>query len=216
MKRPIAILIVCGMTLSIAPPAHPQSEEEGFSYGANISWINWMVNDTSGIVFNEDFASGYLYGSNVGWIHLGDGSPVNGTSYGNTTADDYGINVDAESDPDFYILRGYAYGANIGWINFDVEQQAGFENQPRIDKSSGILKGSAWSANAGWLPLESEGIVVVRIDFLAEITAELLQMYLLSQTGLTPDELQAADINQDGDVNIADLIALLGESNSSP
>ena len=72
-----------------------------------------------------------------------------------------GVNINAESDPNFFILTGYAYATNIGWISFDVAGVAGHENQPRIDKSSGILQGYAWSPNVGWLTLDSRPFAMV-------------------------------------------------------
>lgn len=136
-------------------------DKHKYSWGANIGWINWQGDITNGAVFTQNFASGYIWSANIGWINLGDGSPSNGQKYSNITADDFGINVDAVSDPNYFILSGYAYSANAGWINFDVLSIAGSENQPKIEKQTGILKGYAWGANIGWLTLESPGIADV-------------------------------------------------------
>ena len=155
------MIMVC-LTVGICAADTTVEHPDIYSWGGNIGWTNWEGDVTNGAVFTENYASGYIYSANCGWINLGDGSPANGISYSNTSADDFGVNVDSLSDPDYFMLSGYAWGANIGWINFDVAAQAGASNQPRIDKTTGILKGYAWSANTGWLTLESPGTAVVR------------------------------------------------------
>lgn len=141
-----------------------------FSYGANLGWINWQGDETNGAAFSIAYASGFIYGANIGWVSLGDGTPSNGTDYGNASAADFGVNVDADSDPDFFLLSGRGYSANIGWINFDVEAQTGPAGRPRIDKADARLKGFAYSANLGWLALESDGIAIVRTGLLSMVS----------------------------------------------
>ena len=114
-----------------------------FAYGANIGWVNAEGDTANGAVIGQAFCSGYMYGANVGWIHLGDGAPVNGMAYANTSASDFGINHDG-----FGNLTGYAYGANIGWVNFEQNQ-----GQPKVDLLTGELGGYAWGANVGWISL---------------------------------------------------------------
>ena len=143
-----------------------------------MGWLNWRPNETDGPLITTQFASGFVYGANIGWINLGDGSPANGTSYSNTSAGDFGVNVDATSDPDYYLLSGYAWSANCGWINFDVEAQAGSANQPRIEKATNILRGYAWGANIGWLTLDSFDTAYVTIFFPSGFEA--------SKTGIDP------------------------------
>ncbi|MCU0857609.1 MAG: hypothetical protein MUC65_04300 [Pontiellaceae bacterium] len=115
------------------------------AYGANIGWINAQGDVSNGMVVGQAFCSGYMYSGNCGWIHLGDGTPANGTAYANNSATDYGINHDG-----FGNLTGYAYGANIGWINF--EQTYG---KPKVDLATGILSGYAYGANVGWISLNT-------------------------------------------------------------
>lgn len=136
-----------------------------YSWGPNIGWINWAGDVTNGATF-ANVASGYIWSGNVGWIHLGDGTPANGIQYSNTSATDYGVNIDRTSDATYQLLSGFAYGANIGWINFNVVNWTGIANRPRIQRSTGRLLGYAWSANVGWLPLNSEPFskVVVQLD----------------------------------------------------
>ena len=132
-----------------------------FSWGSNIGWISWQsgVEHDARFIYSSAsgptlYASGYIYSANVGWINLGS-QPKNGIRYMNDAADDFGVNLDYILAQNAYILSGYAWGANIGWINFDVKQQAGEENQPRLDNNTGTLKGYAWGANVGWISLES-------------------------------------------------------------
>lgn len=131
-----------------------------YSWSGNLGWIDWRADGTNGAAFNDRFAGGFIWSANAGWISLGDGTPANGTSYANTSAADFGVNVDAASDPDFFLLTGFAWSANVGWISFDVAAQTGPSGRPRIEKGSGILRGSVWSANAGWLTLDSAAAVV--------------------------------------------------------
>jgi hypothetical protein len=132
------------------------------SWAPNLGWIDWRGDALHGANFSRTYASGFLYSSNCGWINLGSGAPANGVRYSNASASDFGVNVDALSDPNAILLSGYAWGANIGWIRFDVQAQAGRDHQPRIDKKTGILQGCAWGANVGWLPLEGAGMASVR------------------------------------------------------
>jgi len=116
-----------------------------YAYGANTGWINAQGDVANGAVIGRYHCSGYLYSANCGWISLGAGTPTNGYAYGNTAANDYGVNNDGQGN-----LSGYAYGANIGWINF--EQTHG---QPKVDLATGNLSGSVWSANTGWISLSN-------------------------------------------------------------
>jgi len=141
------------------------SDTDKYSWGPDIGWLNWQGDKTNGVVFdNTDYLSGYIWSANCGWIHLGDGSPVNGTAYANDSADDYGVNISGE-DGNYYYLTGYAWAQNIGWINFnadgDFAARFGVYIPPVIFKSTGGLEGYVWSANCGWLPLKSEGVAQV-------------------------------------------------------
>lgn len=140
MKRILLIAALLtagsGLATTTVDPANP------YAYGANVGWISAYADGANGAEIGQAFCSGYLYGANVGWIHLGDGSPVNGTAYQNNSATDYGINHDGLGG-----LTGYAYGANIGWINFDPA------GNPAVDLSTGQLSGYAWGANVGWINL---------------------------------------------------------------
>jgi len=127
------------------------------AYGANIGWVNCRGDVTNGAVIGEFICSGYLYSSNCGWIHLGSGAPVNGFSYQNNSATDYGVNTGqylANGSVFEAKLRGFAYGANIGWVNFEDQ------GNPRVNLATGQILGFAYSANVGWIALSGAGVTV--------------------------------------------------------
>lgn len=123
-----------------------------FAYSANTGWLNFRPSAADGVVVGEAYLSGHAYGANFGWMNLGDGSPVNGHTYANTSATDCGVNHDGTGN-----LSGYAYGANIGWINFGWAA-ANDPNRPRFDLSSGQFLGFAYSANTGWINLGTDDL----------------------------------------------------------
>ena len=115
-----------------------------YAYGANAGWIDWRGDTANGAVVGLQVCSGNIYSANVGWINLGDGTPVNGQTYLNNSATDFGVNRDAAGN-----LRGYAYGANIGWVSFETN------GAPKMDLLTGNFSGSVYSANCGWISLSN-------------------------------------------------------------
>jgi hypothetical protein len=120
-----------------------------YAYAANLGWIDWRGDTANGAVVGLNVCSGNIYSANVGWINLGSGTPVNGLSYLNNSATDFGVNRDAAGN-----LRGYAYGANIGWINFEAT------GAPKMDLLTGNFSGYAYSANCGWISLSNATALV--------------------------------------------------------
>ncbi len=57
-----------------------------YSWAPNIGWIDWRGDGTNGAIFTNTIVSGHIYGANVGWVSLGDGSPADGSLYGNDSA----------------------------------------------------------------------------------------------------------------------------------
>jgi hypothetical protein len=153
MKTRIATLLALSMPLA-ALSATTINALNKYAYGANIGWLDWHGNITSGAVVGEYVCSVYIYAANVGWLHLGNSTPANGIHYQNNSATDYGVNHDGLGN-----LRGYAYGANIGWVNF--ENLGG----PKIDLVSGRLSGFVYGANVGWISL-SNAVAFVQTDFI--------------------------------------------------
>ena len=159
------VLLLSCLLIPIAQILSPETtivDPDKYSWGGNIGWINWEADGANGAALNGVIMHGFIYSANVGWINLGDGAPAGGGAYSNASAQDFGVNVDAATSPDFYLLSGYAWSANAGWINFDVAAQTGDENRPRISKTTGVFEGFAWGANLGWLSLNSEPIAILR------------------------------------------------------
>src|SRR5262245_617248 len=132
MKAFLISLVLLGTSV-FAIAASTIDPTNKYAYGANIGWIDWRGDGTTGAIIGEYVCSGYIYSANAGWIYLGSGSPINGIQYQNLAANDFGVNTDG-----FGNLRGYAYGANIGWINFEGT------GAPKVDLITGGLSGSIW------------------------------------------------------------------------
>jgi hypothetical protein len=141
-----ATLVVAGSNFA---PDHAHA------WSSNLGWTDWRGDNEHGAAIGEYVCSGNLYGANVGWLSLGNGAPVNGRSYQNNSASDFGVNVDSEGN-----LRGYAYGANIGWVAFEAQ------GNPRLNLFSGTLSGHIYGANVGWISL-SNTVAFLQIESLA-------------------------------------------------
>lgn len=111
-----------------------------YAYGLNVGWMDCRGDVTNGAVVGEFVCSNYIWAANIGWICLGNGRPTNGWSYGNASADDYGVNHDGVGN-----LRGYAWAPNVGWIVFTNI------GAPQVDLKTGVLSGYAYGANIGWI-----------------------------------------------------------------
>jgi hypothetical protein len=148
----LTTLVVAGCVLQsslVASAATTVDAVNNDAYGANIGLIDWRGDTANGAVVGLSVLSGNIYSANCGWINLGDGSPVNGQSYLNNSATDFGVNRDAQGN-----LRGYAYGANIGWISFTTN------GAPKMDLLTGNFSGYAYSANCGWISLSNASAYV--------------------------------------------------------
>ena len=56
-----------------------------YAYGANLGWMDWRGDTTSGAVIGEYVCAGSIYAANVGWINLGTGVPANQIQYQNNS-----------------------------------------------------------------------------------------------------------------------------------
>jgi len=133
-----------------AGPVRAQSTIDAtdkFAWSANTGWVNFRPSAADGVVVGEKFLSGFAWGANTGWIHMGDGTPLNGHTYSNASATDFGVNHDGAGS-----FSGFAYSANTGWINFGWAS-LNDPNRPRFDLITGNFTGFAWGANTGWLNL---------------------------------------------------------------
>lgn len=157
MKKTLLLLGLMGMLsvtgIRIAFGASTIDAVNQDAYGANVGWVNWRGDISSGAVMGEYVCSGFIYSANAGWINLGTGFPTNGIQYRNLSTNDFGVNIDSLGN-----LSGYAWGANIGWINFTNRSAAGAlstADSPKLNLSNGRFGGYAYSANCGWISLSN-------------------------------------------------------------
>lgn len=175
--RPMPATLLLLALLLPAPARAQEPNAVGAGYGANLGWLLWGQREGDPAVFGENVASGFVYLANAGWVHLGDGTPLFGSYYTNSLAQDYGININATSDPDYYLLEGLAWSANLGWINFDVGGTVAANQTPRVSKNDFTLSGWAWCPNAGWIELGGNGLGAARILFEIPTRARQWMLY---------------------------------------
>lgn len=112
-----------------------------YAWTENAGWVNAVpTNGGVTVCYNgtSGYLTGYAWGENIGWIKLGGDS---GGPYANTSATDWGVNMDAMSN-----LSGYAWSENVGWIKFNSAY-----NQTTMDMATGRFNGDAWGENIGWV-----------------------------------------------------------------
>jgi hypothetical protein len=140
------LLIGTLLLTSLASATLAQSNVDpgaSFAWAENIGWCNFFADGTNGVAMTADLLHGYVWSENEGWIHLGDGTPEEGSHYSNESATDYGVNHDGAGG-----LYGCAWGENIGWIDFDTSGSGG--SQATVTPA-GTLSGYAWAENEGWI-----------------------------------------------------------------
>jgi hypothetical protein len=123
-----------------------------WAWGTNVGWINFAPTH-GGVTVYDDHLEGHAWGENIGWIRLGTHTGGSPHTYGNTAADNYGVNHDGNGN-----LSGYAWGSNVGWINFNPTH-----NQVTIDPATGSFDGYAWGENIGWIHFKGTGAVVYNV-----------------------------------------------------
>lgn len=173
------------------------SSTHRYAWAANLGWLDWQGNVSSGAVLGDYVCSGYIYSANAGWIHLGSGQPTNQIRYQNNSAADFGVNHDGLGN-----LRGYAWGANIGWINFENV------GAPKVDLLTGKLSGHAWSANCGWISL-SNAVAHVQTDSIqpGSLAPNGLPIAWLQENFGTTSVNAGADADNDGASNVSEYLA---------
>ncbi|MBK7406167.1 MAG: hypothetical protein IPJ41_16565 [Phycisphaerales bacterium] len=181
-----------------------------WSWGENLGWMNWhdagSPAGSQGVRIQDTFLSGFVWAENVGWINLGDGTPGLGSSYGNTSGSDAGVNIGQGG-----ILSGLAWGENVGWINFDTAptlQQYG--QHARFDFGSGRFRGYAWGENVGWINLDDDEHFVAQLcpsDWNGDGVVNT-QDFIAYLNDWAPKHARA-DVNGDGTVNTQDFILFL-------
>ncbi len=147
MRASLGFAVSAVSLIGIAAPAWAESNiDSTYKYGwsENTGWQNYRaMNGDHGVLVNPDCLRGYVWAENIGWIHLG----ASGAScpYGNTAANNYGVNVDGSGN-----CSGYAWSENVGWINFNpvgggVQVTIATGAPPRD------FDGYAWGENIGYI-----------------------------------------------------------------
>ncbi len=129
-----------------------------WAWSQNTGWLNFSGDGEQGVRATPHHLSGTAWSPNVGWISLGDGTPESGDHYTNTTASDFGVNLDGHGN-----LSGYAWGQNIGWIRF--EGRSGPPGAAALLTPAGAFYGYAWGQNIGWIRLDCDwGVLLTDHD----------------------------------------------------
>ena len=204
--------------LALAGPARAQigiDPNHQYAWGENIGWMNWRdAGDppgSRGVLVHDTYLSGLIWGETSGWIDTGAGSPADGAHYANADSSDFGVNIDPSGD-----LYGYAWGENIGWIQFDTRDRG--DERARLDRPGHRFRGYAWGENAGWINLDAAdqyvGILLTAVFLRGDATGSsginltdvIVTFGCLFLGGACPQCLDAADANDDGDVDVSDPI----------
>lgn len=205
IPRPIIACLLLGTFLA---PGYSRAESNvhsvnKFSWSENCGWMNWRDADggAAGVTVTETFLSGYVWLENAGWLNVGPGAGP----YGNTTGEDFGVNVLPGGD-----LDGFGWAENIGWVNFGWAEPAD-ENRPRFDLVEGRFRGWAWSENAGWVNLDhAEHFVAVECTYDDACddgdvcTCDQCIVFACSNT-----DRDYGDANCDDVVNVFDILCML-------
>jgi hypothetical protein len=161
LKFRILVLGTIGVFLVQDSPCGAPSHVEPlmpWAWSQNTGWLNFSGDGEQGVRATPHHLSGTAWSPNVGWISLGDGTPESGDHYTNTTASDFGVNLDGHGN-----LSGYAWGQNIGWIRF--EGRAGPPGAAALLTPAGAFYGYAWGQNIGWIRLDCDwGVLLTDRD----------------------------------------------------
>lgn len=115
-------------------PANP------YAWSENAGWLNFSPSG-GGVAVYSDHLEGYAWSEGIGWIKLGSYGGGGSHLYANSSASDWGVNVDAAG-----LLSGYAWSESAGWINFNPSH-----GQVSINIATGDFDGYAWSEAVGWI-----------------------------------------------------------------
>ena len=153
------LVLIIGITAGLHTAAYAATNsnidsDAKWAWATNAGWINFNP-PNGGVTVYSDHLEGYAWGENVGWIRLGTYNGGGAHTYGNTSADDYGVKRDEDGN-----LSGYAWSTNVGWINFDPEGAEGVT----INPFTGDFDGYAWGENVGWISFSGSGPVAYRVS----------------------------------------------------
>lgn len=154
--RRVTIRFSCILTLVIfsagffAAPALAEgniNSNEKYAWSCNAGWINFRP-EHGGVTIHDEgpslYLTGFAWSENTGWIKLGCDA---GGPYANSTADNWGVNMDSSGN-----LTGYGWSSSVGWINFNTDVQG-----PVVfDFQTGEFDGYAWGENIGWIKMQND------------------------------------------------------------
>ncbi|WP_422845232.1 WD40/YVTN/BNR-like repeat-containing protein [Acidovorax sp. M2(2025)] len=158
--------------VAIAAPNISSTDKSAWSDTSG--WVNFAPTGAGAAVF-DDHLEGFAWAENVGWIKLGSHSGGGYHRYANSTATDWGVNLNGGA------LSGYAWSDTAGWVRFDPTGGG-----VTLNPSNGVLDGWAWAENLGWIHFKgSSPAYSVVFTPPKELTAVLL-------SATNPQQLRAA------------------------
>ena len=112
-----------------------------YAWSENSGWLDFSAAQASATarLGKAGYLAGMVWHENIGWIRLG--APGVTPPYANSSASNWGVNLDAAGK-----LSGYAWSENAGWINFSATSASVV-----LDQTTGLMTGSAWAENLGWV-----------------------------------------------------------------
>jgi len=114
-------------------------EDNNLIWGESIGWINLRTTHAD-LKIGSNILVGWTWIENCGWVCLGEGNPMDGKRYSNSSAHDWGVNNDGQGK-----LSGYAWSEITGWISFRTGHSRVYLDE------SGQFYGCAWGENVGWM-----------------------------------------------------------------
>jgi len=160
-----------------------------YAWSEDAGWLNLRPSG-GGVVVNYDggssFLSGHAWAENVGWIKMG---AVGSGPYGNTSATNWGVNMDAA-----WRLLGYAWSENAGWLSFCTTH-----SRVTIDRETGAFAGYAWSENLGWLHVTNAAPGAYAVRCQVPLATNQVPQWWLWDYGWRSNFDAVADGDQDGD-----------------
>jgi hypothetical protein len=117
-----------------------------YAWSSQTGWLNFSPTHGGVTVVKagaNGFLAGYVWAENVGWIKLGAG--VGNGPYANTSAGNWGVNMDATGN-----LSGYGWSSQAGWINFHPTHGGA-----AVSPATGCFDGYAWGENIGWVHFQN-------------------------------------------------------------
>ncbi len=141
---PALTFLLCLFTAhSTRAATAPISETDKYAWTETSGWLNFRPTHGE-VTVHDTHLAGFAWAENIGWVKLGADS---GGPYGNSSANDWGVNRDGTGN-----LSGYAWSETAGWINFNPGH-----NQVTINLATGDFNGYAWGENIGYVHFNNAG-----------------------------------------------------------